>query len=227
MIEFQDVCYAYETEPILRHVNFTIPEGAAVLLSGPNGCGKSTLLRILNGLLFPQQGTYLFEGTAITAARMQDHRWSKAYHQRVGFVWQNPDVQLFCASVEAELAFGPQQMGLSEAAVKERVAEALDLFSLTHLRNRAPYYLSGGEKKRAAFASIFTMNPEVWTMDEPLAALDEKTQRWLMDFLAALKKAGKTLIFSSHEQDLAQHLADREIRLDETHQGRLRINEPR
>lgn len=218
MIALEDVCCAFDHEPVLRHISFTIKKGEAVLLTGPNGSGKTTLLRLLNGLVFPELGTYTFEGTAITAKKMREHRYSKYFHQRVGYVWQNPDAQLFCASVEEELAFGPLQMGLPEEAVHQRVEDALAYFSLAKLRDKAPYFLSGGEKKRTALASIFTMNPLVWTLDEPENFLDEESQAWLTDFLQALKAAGKTIIMTSHHPDIVGRIADRELRLTAEHQ---------
>lgn len=148
MIEFQDVCYAYDRIPVLRHVSFQIRRGDTVLLEGPNGAGKSTILKLLNGLIYPEQGKFLFEGTEITEKLMREHKYSKWYHQKVGFIWQNPDVQLFCGSVEEELAFGPQQMGLSAQEITRRVEDALQLLEIEHLRTRAPYYLSGGEKEK-------------------------------------------------------------------------------
>lgn len=221
MIEFKDVCYAYEGEPVLRYVNFSIPSGATVLLQGPNGCGKSTLLKMLNGLIFPHEGSYTFEKKQIDEKAMKNTQFAKWYHQRIGFVWQNPDVQLFCNNVEEEIAFGPKQMGLTDHEVRQRVDEAIELLSLEKLRCRAPYHLSGGEKKKVAIASILVMNPEVWTMDEPLSALDEKTQLWLLDFLKALKAAGKTLIISTHDKMLARDIADFRICMDEEHQARV------
>jgi len=208
MIEFEDLCYAYDGVPILRHVDFQIPKGQAVALLGPNGAGKSTLLRMLNGLIFPEIGQYRFEGTEITARRMRNHRYSKWFHQRVGFVFQDPSVQLFSTSVREELAFGPEQMGLPDAKVQQRIEDAMRLFRLEGLADRTPYTLSGGEKKRTAIASVFTMNPSVWTLDEPLAALDEKTADFVLDFLLSLKQAGKTLIFSTHDRHMADRLAD-------------------
>ncbi|WP_154621024.1 energy-coupling factor ABC transporter ATP-binding protein [Selenomonas montiformis] len=212
ILVFRDVCYAYEGEPVLRHVDFQAEKGQAVALCGPNGAGKSTLLRMVNGLIYPDIGSYTFEGTEITAARMRDHRYSKWFHQRVGLIWQNPDIQLFCGSVEDELAFGPRQMGLSEDEVKRRVDDALVLLGLERLRRRAPYTLSGGEKKKTAIASVLTMNPAVWTLDEPMSFLDAEAQEWLLDFLKSLKEAGKTLIFSTHESRMVRELAD--LRLD-------------
>ena len=221
MIQFDDVCYAYDGEPVLRHVDFAIDEGQAVVLSGPNGAGKSTLLRMINGLIYPEIGSYTFEGQSITEKQMREHKYSKWFHQRVGFVWQDPAVQLFCSSVEEELAFGPQQMGLPEAEIRQRVGEAMELLGLTRLAGRAPYTLSGGEKKKTAIASVLTMNPSVWTLDEPLSALDEATQDWLVEFLKSLKAAGKTLIFSTHDRRLATDLADVRLEVHAAHEVRL------
>ena len=221
MIQFDDVCYAYDGEPVLRHVNFAIDKGQAVVLSGPNGAGKSTLLRMINGLIYPEIGSYTFEGQSITEKQMREHKYSKWFHQRVGFIWQDPAVQLFCGSVAEELAFGPQQMGLSEAETDQRVREAMELLGITRLAARAPYTLSSGEKKKTALASVLTMNPSVWTLDEPLSALDQATQDWLVEFLQALKQAGKTLIFSTHDRRLARDLADVQIEVDASHEVRV------
>ena len=200
----QDVCCAYDGVPVLSHLSASISPGETICLTGPNGAGKSTLLKLLNGLIFPEQGTYLFEGTAITASLMRDHRYSKWFHQRVSFLWQNPDTQLFCSTVTEELAFGPIQMGLPSAEVRQRVDDALQALSIAHLRDRAPYSLSGGEKKRVALASLLTMNPAVWTMDEPESFLDAAGRAWLMEFLQALQRAGKTLIMATHDRELLQ-----------------------
>ena len=221
MIECKELCYAYHTEPVLNHVTFSVPEGAAVLLEGDNGAGKSTLLKIVNGLLFPQQGEYFFCGQKITADKMREHKFSKWYHQKIGFIWQNPEVQLFCNHVEEEIAFGPRQMGLSEEEVQRRTDDAIRLLSLEHLRFRAPYHLSGGEKKKTAIASVLVMNPEVWTLDEPFASLDKKSQQWLVQFLLELKKAGKTILLSTHEASVCEELLDFRIVLDPSYGARV------
>ena len=221
MIECKELCYAYHTEPVLNHVSFSVPEGAAVLLEGDNGAGKSTLLKIVNGLLFPQQGEYFFCGQQITADKMREHKFSKWYHQKIGFIWQNPEVQLFCNHVEEEIAFGPRQMELSEEEVQRRTDDAIRLLSLEHLRFRAPYHLSGGEKKKTAIASVLVMNPEVWTLDEPFASLDKKSQQWLVQFLLELKKAGKTILLSTHEASVCEELLDFRIVLDPSYGARV------
>ncbi|MCR5439222.1 MAG: energy-coupling factor ABC transporter ATP-binding protein [Selenomonas sp.] len=218
MIRFEDVCYAYDGVPVLLHVDFHVEKGEAVAITGPNGAGKSTVLRMVNGLIYPELGRYCYAGEEITADKMREHRYSKWFHQQVGYIWQNPDSQLFCGSVEEELAFGPAQMGLTAKEINTRVEDALALLGIESLRKRAPFTLSGGEKKKVAIASVLTMNPSVWTLDEPLSALDGKSRRWLLEFLTALKEAGKTLIFSTHEAELMEGLADKEIRMDELHQ---------
>ncbi len=209
MIELNDISFSYYQDDVLNHFSLNIKEGESIAICGDNGSGKSTLLKLINGLIFPKTGYYKFDGVEITEKQMEISEYSKEFHQRIGFVWQNPDTQLFCSSVEEELAFGPIQMGLPEDEIHKRVNDTLELLDLTKLRNRPPYYLSGGEKKKTAIASILTMNPSVWTLDEPLSSLDKKTREWLIEFLQALKKAGKTIIFSSHESSLVEVLADR------------------
>ena len=125
------------------------------------------------------------------------------------YVFQNADTQLFCGSVEEEVAFGPIQMGLSEAEVRERTEDCLRLFGIEKLRERPPYHLSGGEKRKVSLACILSLNPEVLILDEPLAGLDEKTQDMLLDFLKNFHNAGKTLITITHNRQLAENLGTR------------------
>lgn len=197
----------------MRDINLHVKKGETVALHGANGAGKSTLLKIINGLIFPLRGSYKFECAEITQKILSNNKFAKNFHQKIGFVWQNPDVQLFCASVEEEISFGPEQMGLPETEIKKRTEDALEFFELKNLRHRAPYTLSGGEKKKTALASVLTMNPAVWTLDEPLSALDEKTKTILTEFLLELKRAGKTIIFSSHDSKFIEQIADRRLDL--------------
>lgn len=217
MIECNNLCYAYDNYIALRQVTFTVSAGETVVLQGPNGCGKSTLLKLLNGLLFPAEGTFHFQGKDITEKALKDKRFAKEFHQKVGFIFQDSSLQLFTGSVEEEIAFGPRQMGLPEEAVTQRVNDVLQLTGLTALRDRAPYHLSGGEKKKTAIACILSMNPEVLVLDEPLAGLDTKTQQWLVSFLKELQSAGKTLIISTHNNALAEELGHRFIRMNDDH----------
>ena len=217
MLTFNDVCFAYDNVPSLRHATFTIERGDTVAILGPNGAGKSTLLSLLNGIHFPETGRYLFEGTEITAEKMREHRYSKWFHQRIGYVWQDAGAMLFCPTVEEELAFGPRQMGLGVAQVQERTEDALRMFAIGHLRSRAPYTLSGGEKKRVAMAAILTVNPAVWTFDEPMANLDDDGIEGFHAFLESLQSAGKTIVFSTHDEALAHAFATKILRVQKDH----------
>ncbi len=217
MLTFEDVCFAYDATPTLRHVTFTIRRGDTIAILGPNGAGKSTLLSLLNGIHFPETGRYLFEGTEITAEKMREHRYSKWFHQRIGYVWQDAGAMLFCPTVEEELAFGPRQMGLDVAQVQERTEDALRMFAIGHLRSRAPYTLSGGEKKRVAMAAILTVNPAVWTFDEPTANLDDDGIEGFHAFLESLQAAGKTIVFSTHDEALARAFATKILRVQKDH----------
>ena len=217
LIAFDDYCFAYEQNIALRHISLEIDEGDCVVLMGDNGSGKSTLLKAICGLIHPQQGRYLFDGAEISERSIRDATFAKRLHARVGFIFQDSDAQLFCPSVEDEIAFGPRQMGLSEEEVLRRVDDTLALLGIEALRNRAPWTLSGGEKKRVAIACVLSMNPDVYCFDEPLAGLDKKTQDWLMGFLQQLKAAGKTLVIATHDQSLADALADYFIYMGEYH----------
>lgn len=217
MIELKNICFSYEARPVLRHIDLTIQHGETVILEGPNGCGKSTLIRILNGLEFPEIGTYHLDGVRIDAKSMKEERFAKMVHQKIGYVFQNPDAQLFCSSVEEEIAFAPMQMGLDRERVKERVEYAIALFGLEELRKRPPFYLSTGEKKKTAIAAVLSMNPQVLILDEPLSGLDIESQEWLTDFLIRYKDAGKTMIIATHHPEFAKKMADRTVHMDREH----------
>ena len=218
MIELKNVCYAYGNEIALRYINLNIQKGESVIIQGPNGCGKSTLIKLLNGIIFPMEGSYTYQGHEITEKTLKDPRFAKWFHQQMGYVFQNADTQLFCGSVEEEIAFGPIQMGLSEGKIKQRTDDCLKLFGIEKLRERPPYHLSGGEKRKVSLACILSMNPEVLILDEPLAGLDESTQKMLIDFIKKFHAAGKTLIIITHNNQLAKELGTRFIQINENHE---------
>ncbi|MBQ9316028.1 MAG: ABC transporter ATP-binding protein [Atopobiaceae bacterium] len=217
LIELDDFCFAYESTPTLRHIDLCICDGDSVVLMGDNGSGKSTLLKALCGLLFAQQGSYRFDGAEVSERTMRDATFAKRLHQRVGFVFQDSDAQLFCASVEDEIAFGPLQMGLSDDRVIRRVDDVCSLLDIQDLRSRAPWTLSGGEKKRVAIACVLSMNPDVLCFDEPLAGLDARSRSWLLGFLGQLGDAGKTLVIATHDQSLADEVADYFVYMGDFH----------
>lgn len=218
MIELKNVCYAYGKEIALRYINLNIQKGESVIIQGPNGCGKSTLIKLLNGIIFPMEGSYTYQGHEITEKTLKDPRFAKWFHQQMGYVFQNADTQLFCGSVEEEIAFGPTQMGLSENEIRQRTEDCLKLFGIEKLRERPPYHLSGGEKRKVSLACILSMNPEVLILDEPLAGLDENTQKMLIDFLKKFHVSGKTLIIITHNNQLAKELGTRFIRMNDKHE---------
>lgn len=211
------ISYAYpQSEPILSNLSFEIREGERLSILGANGCGKSTLLKILAGLLFPQSGTLTAFGKQIEQKSFRGEV-STAYHRRVGFIFQDSEMQLFCSTVYEELAFGPLQFGLPGETVKKRIDELSAMLGIEKLLDKPPFRLSGGEKKKIAIGSVLILNPDVLILDEPTNSLDPRTQAWLLRLLQALGKAGKTLIFATHNLDLVPHVSDRAILFDESH----------
>lgn len=217
MIELIDVNYSYEGNKALNNINLKIEKGQSVSLLGPNGSGKSTLLKLINGIIFADSGVYRFDGDEITQKKLKDVKFSKSLHQRLGFVFQNSETQLFCSNVYDEIAFGPRQMGFSEEKVEERVNDCLKMLGMLDFKHRQPYHLSGGEKKKVALASVLALNPEVLVLDEPMNGLDPRTERWLAEFILKLNKAGKTIITSTHNLELVQEISERAVLFDETH----------
>ena len=137
MIELIDVSFSYDGIPALQNVSLCIEKGESVCLLGPNGSGKSTLLRLMNGIILPQSGTYMFDGEEVTGKRLRDELFLKCFHQKIGFIFQNSEAQLFCADVYDEIAFGPRQMGLDEEQVESRVEDCIALLGLQDFRKRA------------------------------------------------------------------------------------------
>ena len=212
MIKLDDICFAYDSTPVLKHFSTKIADGEFVVIKGDNGCGKSTLLNIINALEFAEIGTYTFDGTVIDKKAMKNEQFAKAFHQKIGYVFQNTDAQLFCSSVYDEIAFAPRQMQLDEAEIAKRVDDMMKLTGTEHLKERAPFHLSMGEKKKVAVASVLAMNPQVLILDEPMNFLDKKSRQWLVEFLNQMHAVGKTIIIVSHTDDFDK-MADRIIEL--------------
>lgn len=217
MLELQNVCFNYKEAAALNNINLKVEKGEALAVIGANGSGKSTFLKLLNGIIFPQKGIYLFDNIEINQDKMQDNQLARRFHKKIGFVFQNPDVQLFCTSVYEEVAFGPVQMGFSEEQIKERTEDCLALLHISHLRNRVPYHLSGGEKKKVAIASVLATNPDVLVLDEPMNGLDPKTKRFLRDFMKELSACGKTILCATHDFEYVEGLFSRAVVFSEDH----------
>jgi cobalt/nickel transport system ATP-binding protein len=201
----------------LAGVDLTIECGEHVAIVGANGSGKSTLLKMLDGLIFPTAGTITAFGQPLTEDALEDPAFRREFRSRVGFVFQESDVQLFCSNAFDELAFGPLQLGLPEDEVRRRVAEVADQLRIEKLLDRPPYTLSGGEKKRVAIGSILTMQPHVLLLDEPSNALDPRSQVWLLELLDDLRTSGHTVVIATHDLSIASEMADRIVVLSEDH----------
>jgi len=217
LFSLSDVTFGYaDGEPVLKHVQFSVCRGERISILGANGCGKSTLLKILAGLLFPLQGEVLAFGRKLDRKKFAD-TYAKEYHSKVGYIFQDSDVQLFCSTVYEEIAFGPMQLGLSKEDVSKRVNDICTMMGIMHLLDKTPYKLSGGEKKKVALASVLILQPDILIMDEPTNDLDPRTQSWLVRLLDTLHRTGKTLIFATHNLDLIAQISDRAILFDENH----------
>jgi len=217
VFDLESVTYTYMgRQAALDGITLRIMQGERVAILGANGCGKSTLLKLLDGLYPPTSGHLHVLGDDV--GRLEDdaeegHR----FHRQVGLVFQDPDVQLFSATVGDDVAFGPLQLGLPKPEVRGRVEAALDQMGILHLRDRAPFELSGGEKKRAAIASVLSAEPSVILLDEPTASLDPRTKWVLVQLIEQLARSGCTLVTATHELDIVPFIADRVLVMGEQH----------
>ena len=210
--------YSYlERYPALHDVSVTIARGERVALLGANGSGKSTLLKVLDGLVFPDSGSYTAFGEPVTEDTLEDEQMSEGFRSRIGFVFQNSDAQVFSPNVREEVAFGPLQLGFSVSAAAARVADTLAMLGIADLADRAPFQLSGGQKKKVAIATVLVMSPEVLLFDEPTAALDPRTRHWLVELIEQLGAAGKTIVNATHDLQLLHRIADRCVVFGEDH----------
>lgn len=219
VFKIHDMSFAYEgKQTALEDINLTVQSGECLVILGANGCGKSTLLKLLDGLYFPSKGTINVFGQALTEDALRNLDFNFAFRRRVGLVFQDADVQLFSPSVLDEVAFAPLQLGLPRDEVNQRVEDALQTLRIEKLRDRAPHRLSGGEKRRVALASLLTLQPDVWLLDEPTTGLDPRSQSWLVEFILEQRAAGKTVITATHDLNIAAQIATKIHVFNEEHQ---------
>jgi cobalt/nickel transport system ATP-binding protein len=202
------VHYSYNGVTALNDLSLQVREGQRLALLGPNGSGKSTLLRLLDGLCFADSGTVSFAGEQLDRSRFEDDGFHFSFRRKVGLVFQNPDVQLFNATVFDEVAFGPLQLRWPEEEIRQRTSEILGRMEIAHLKDRPPHRLSGGEKKRVALASIFVLDPDVLLLDEPTTALDPRSESQIIDLLIGWGDGKKTVITATHDLGLVEDIAD-------------------
>ena len=215
IVEVKNLCHVYpDGTSALRDVSFRITHGESVAIIGANGAGKSTLLQHLNGCLSPGSGEIRIGDFPLNKGTLPEIR------RTVGMVFQDPDDQLFMPTVFDDVAFGPLNLGLSGADLESCVTGALARVGLVHLAEKAPYHLSGGEKKRIAIASVLSMSPDILVMDEPTSGLDPHARRQLMSLLREFRH---TKIFTSHDLDMVLDLCERTIVLDD---GKVRADGP-
>lgn len=214
VFSLRGVRYLYHQRHVaLDGIDLEVARGEQVVLLGANGSGKSTLLKLLDGIYAPAEGTMRVLGRDIKAVAAGEDAFR--FHREVGLVFQDPDIQLFSATVFDDVAFGPLQLGLASAEVKVRCDEALSQMEITHLAKRAPFELSGGEKKRAAIASVLSLRPDVLLLDEPTASLDPRTKWVLINLIQQLGQTGKTIITATHELEIVPIIASRVVVLGE------------
>jgi len=194
MIEVKDVYYAYPNGvQAVKGVSVAVNDGEFIALMGQNGAGKTTLVKHLNGLLKPSQGQVLIDGVSTKDASVA------TLARKVGLVFQNPDHQFFCETVEKEVSFALKNFGFDEGSTKKRVDWALNLLDLTQYSEVSPFMLSGGERKRVALASILAWDPKIVILDEPTIGQDHAQKEKLLQFIVQLNAQGKTVIIVTHD----------------------------
>ncbi len=203
LLQATELGYTYPDGPTaLSGISFRITHGESVAIVGSNGAGKSTLLQHLNGCLVPQKGTLRVGDVIVAESTLQTVR------RTVGMVFQDPDDQLFMPNVYEDVAFGPANLGLPAEDIELRVMQALETTGVAHLRTRAPYHLSGGEKRAVAIATVLAVWPDILVLDEPSSALDPRARRRLLELL---KTFDHTKVVATHDLDFALELCERTI----------------
>lgn len=218
ILSLDDLTFSYANGPTILHgLNLSIAKGEFVALIGQNGAGKSTLLKQLNGLLKPVKGRVAVSGIETTKAK------TGKLAQKVGFLFQNPDHQIFLPTVRQEIAFGPKNLKLRAQEVESRVIEAANAVGLMEYLDENPIYLSKGQRQRVAFASILSMKPELLVLDEPTTGQDYREGLEIMEMVRQLNDNGHTIIFVTHDMELVARYASRVVVLQ---QGRITMDGP-
>ncbi len=210
MIETENVYYSYPNKvEALKGVSITIQDGEFVAIMGQNGAGKSTLVKHFNGLLKPSKGTVCINGAETTKSSVA------SLSRNVGFVFQNPDHQLFSETVEEEIGFALKNFGFKPEVIGERVTWALNLLSLTQYRKTSPFLLSGGERKRVALASVLAWDPQTLILDEPTIGQDHEQKEKLRQFILQLQTQKKTVVTVTHDVEFVAECNPRVVLMKE------------
>ena len=223
LFELREVGFRYEEIVAIDACSLAIERGTRVALLGANGSGKSTLLLLLDALQPPSSGAILFDGQELTPAALLDESANRDFRRRVGFVFQNPEVQLFNPTVRDEIAFGPLQLGWPTERIRAEVEVLVDRMQLRGVVERPTFRLSMGEKKRVAIASVLILDPEVILLDEPTAGLDPRSQSGVIDLLEEWQGTARTVVVATHDLGVLEEIADRCLVFQ---QGRLVADRP-
>lgn len=196
MIKFDGVFFQYDNSSVLENINLEIAEGELIVLLGLNGSGKTSLFKMINGLLKPSSGTVLVDGMD---TREEALLWS--VRKRVGMIFQNPESQIVGTTVEEDIAFGMENIGVPRDEMIRRVDQVLDFVKMSELKHVEPHHLSGGQKQLLCIASTLAMHPKYMVMDEPTSMIDPISRENILETIVELHKLGKTVLFSTHILD--------------------------
>lgn len=210
MIVIEDIRFSYPNRvEALKGVSLTINDGEFIAIMGQNGAGKTTLIKHFNGLLKPSQGTVRVDGVETKKTSVA------ALSRNVGFVFQNPDHQLFSETVEEEIAFALKNFGFDKETIEKRITWALNLLSLTQYRKTSPFLLSGGERKRVALASVLAWDPETLILDEPTIGQDHDQKEKLRQFIIQMQAQKKTVVIVTHDVEFVAECNPRVLLMKE------------
>jgi cobalt/nickel transport system ATP-binding protein len=209
LFKLDDVSFSYSGNvPALQSVDFSIARRSRIAIIGENGSGKSTLLKLLDGLYLPNSGAIQFENHVLTEQLLDSEEFVYDFRRRVALLFQDPETQLFSSTVYEEICYGPLQLKWDQQKIRDRAQEIMKQFGIDHLASRPPFRLSIGEKKKVALASVLVSDPEVLLLDEPVAALDPRTQNLLLELIHNWSLNGKTIITSTHDLSILKEVSD-------------------
>jgi cobalt/nickel transport system ATP-binding protein len=209
VFELKDIYFSYSGKfPALCGIDIRINQGQKISIIGANGTGKSTFLQVLDGLIFADKGEVNFCGLRLNENFFNDAKFSQEFRRKVGFIFQNPDVQLFCPTVKEDIVFGPLQLGFAKDQVQKRLEKLITILGIQDLLYRSPHQLSIGEKRKVAIASTLIIDPQILILDEPTAGLDPLTTRKIIDLLIEENNLGKTIITATHDLHIVEEIAD-------------------
>ncbi|MEW4353846.1 ATP-binding cassette domain-containing protein [Streptococcus pneumoniae] len=215
MLQLKEISFSYDRKcPTLEHISMSFQEGKITGILGANGSGKSTTMKIITGLLTPQAGEVLYQGSPVSMTKKALYQ----YRQDVNMVFQNPEQQLFYTIVKDDIGLALENLDYTPSEIDERVSQALEMMDIEHLADKPIQYLSYGQKKRVAIAGMLALQPKYLLLDEPTAGLDPKGRRKMAESMKKLVASGTNIILTSHDMDLMYDCCDYSYLL---HKGKL------